>query len=397
VSDDQRMTSRNHVIVAGAGPVGLTAALLLADAGIPVTVVEKRPELSAASKASTFHPPTLAILHHLGVLDAVRDRGEVVRRLQYRTATDGIFAEFSLDALRGETDFPYRLHLEQAQVTPLLLDRLRGHAHARALFDAELLGVVPEGDGVTARILRHGAGETIAGAYLVGADGSRSDVRRALGIAFEGEDYPDKILRVMTDDDLDALLPGIAPVTYLFNGSKSVSFLRMRDCWRIILRVAKDVDDATALAPDWILARLREVIPHCERLPAVVIKDIYGVSRRVAASYRAGRVVLAGDSAHVTNTRGGMNMNCGLHDAFAIAAAIVRALHGEGPGVVAAAADLRRYVATEMLIPRTDRNVAGGEKWLDQVRSMTADPAQALAYLRTTAMLDMTAAPPASR
>jgi 2-polyprenyl-6-methoxyphenol hydroxylase-like FAD-dependent oxidoreductase len=391
------MTARDHVIVAGAGPVGLTAALLVADAGIPVTVLEKRAELSAASKASTFHPPTLAILHHLGVLDAVRDRGKIVRRLQYRTAHDGVFAEFSLDALRGEAAFPYRLHLEQAQVTPLLLERLRGHAHARVLFDAEVLDVVQESDAASARIRRAGAEETITGAYLVGADGSRSDVRRALGIAFDGEEYPDKILRVMTADDLGVLLPDIAPVTYLFNGSKSVSFLRMRDCWRIILRVAKEVDDAIALAPEWILARLNEAFPHCERLPAVLAKDIYGVSRRVATSCRAGRVVLAGDSAHITNTRGGMNMNCGIHDAYADALAIVRALRGDGPAAVEAAADDRHRVATTMLIPRTDRNVAGGEKWLDQVRSMAADPAQARSYLRTTAMLDMTAVPAVAR
>lgn len=391
------MSSGPHVIVAGAGPVGLTAALLLADAGIPVTVLEKRPELSAASKASTFHPPTLAILHHLGVLDAVRDRGEIVRRLQYRTAAGGIFAEFQLDALRGDTAFPYRLHLEQAQVTPLLLARLRGHAHARVLFDAEVLDVGQDSDAATARIRRHGTEETLNGAFLIGADGSRSDVRRALGIAFAGEDYPDKILRVMTGDDLDVLLPGIAPVTYLFNGGKSVSFLRMRDCWRIILRVAKEVDDATALEPDWILARLKEVIPHCNRLPAVVMKDVYGASKRVAERYVAGRIVLAGDSAHVTNTRGGMNMNCGLHDAYAVALAIVRALRGEGPAVVAAAAEERRRVATDMLIPRTDRNVAGGEQWLEKVRAMAADPAQALAYLRTTAMLDMTSAPATAR
>lgn len=386
------MTERDHVIVAGAGPVGLTAALLLAAAGIPVTVLEKRPALSAASKASTFHPPTLAILHHLGVLDEVRHKGRTVARVQFRTARDGVFAEFALDTLSGETAFPYRLHLEQAEVTPIMLDRVRSHAHAKVFFDAELRDVGADNGQAIAHIRRNGVDETLIGAFLIGADGSRSDVRRALGIAFEGEDYPEKILRVMTSDDLGTLLPGIAPVTYLFNGTKSVSFLRMPDCWRIILRVSKEVDDATALDPDWILARLKEVIPSCDRLPAVLMKDIYGVSRRVAERYRVGRTLLIGDAAHITNTRGGMNMNSGLHDAFAIAQAIIVASGGEGQQVVDDAVDERRRVATQMLIPRTDRNVAGGEAWLDHVRAMAADSAQALAYLRSTAMLDM--APP---
>jgi 2-polyprenyl-6-methoxyphenol hydroxylase-like FAD-dependent oxidoreductase len=386
------MKDNHHVIVAGAGPVGLTAALLVADAGIPVTVAEKRPALSAASRASTFHPPTLAILDRMGVLDDVHDRGQVADRLQYRTVSDGVFAEFSMETLRGETAFPYRLHLEQAQLTPIILERLRRHPHARVLFDAELEQVAQHGSRVVARV-RHGAGsETLDGAYLIAADGSRSDVRRALGIPFDGEDYPDKILRVMTSDNLDALLPGIAPVTYLFNGPRSVSFLRMADCWRIILRVPKDVADETALDPGWILARLREVIPGCSRLPEVLMKDIYGVAKRVAARYREGRIVLVGDSAHVTNTRGGMNMNCGMHDAFSVALAIVKALHGEGLAVVEAVADERRRVATQMLIPRTDRNVAGGNAWLDQLRAMAGSPAKTVAYLRSTAMLDMTPA-----
>ena len=213
--------------------------------------------------------------------------------------------------------------------------------------------------------VRHGAGhETLDGDYLIAADGSRSDVRAALGIDFEGEDYPDKILRVMTTDDLDALLPGIAPVTYLWNGMKSVSFLRMPDCWRIILRVPKEVDDAQALDPDWILARLREVMPHIDRLPNVLMKDVYGVSKRVATRYREGRIFLAGDSAHVTNTRGGMNMNCGMHDAYALTHAIIEANGGDARPVEDAS-DERRRVATQMLIPRTDRNVAGGDAWLD--------------------------------
>lgn len=387
------MTSTERVIVAGAGPVGLTAALVLADAGIPVTVLEKRPALSAASKASTFHPPTLAILHHLGLLDGVLHRGQVVRELQYRTAAAGIFARFSMDALRDETAFPFRLHLEQAQLTPLILDRLGAHPQVKVLFDTELVEVAQAHGKVSAQVRRGTTVDKLSGAYLLGADGARSDVRRVLGIPFEGAEYPDKVLRVMTGDDLGLLLPGLAPVTYLFNQARSVSFLRMADCWRIILRVPKQVDEATALDPAWILAQLQETMPHCTQLPGVLMKDVYSVARRVAQRYRVGRIMLMGDSAHITNTRGGMNMNCGLHDAFAVALAIVDAMGGQGAEVVEHAVDERRRVATEMLIPRTDRNVAGGEAWLDQVRAIAADPDQTVAYLRTAAMLDMTLAP----
>lgn len=381
---------KREVIVVGAGPVGLTAALALADAGVPVTLVEKRPALSTASKASTFHPPTLAILDRLQVLEAVKHEGEVVDRVQYRTASDGIFAEFRLDALARDTPFPFRLHLEQARLTPFMLERLRAHPHARVLFDAEVKQVVQEGARVTVQV-RHGTGhETLEGDWLVAADGSRSDVRSLLGIGFEGEEYPDKVLRLMTDDDLSKLLPGIAPVTYLWNGARSVSFLRMPDCWRIILRVPKDVNDDDALRTDWILARLKEVMPHIERVPHVLMQDIYGVARRVATRNRQGRAVLAGDAVHITNTRGGMNMNCGIHDAWALARALADAPAGGEVAAVEAAADERLRVAREMLIPRTDRNVAGGPAWLDKIRATAASPTDAAAYLRTAAMLDMT-------
>lgn len=386
------MRKAPEVIVAGAGPVGLTAALVLADAGVTVTVAEKRPALSTASKASTFHPPTLAILDRLQALEAVRHLGYRVDHVQYRTAADGVFAEFSLDALAPYTRFPFRLHLEQAQLTPVMLERLRRHPHARVLFDAEVEQVVQQGTRVTARV-KHGTGhETLEADWLVAADGSRSDVRALLGIPFEGVDYPDKILRIMTDDDLSVLLPGIAPVTYLWNENRSVSFLRMPDCWRIILRVPKEVDDADALRSDWILARLQEVMPHCERVPHVVMQDIYGVARRVADRNRQGRVLLAGDALHITNTRGGMNMNCGIHDAWALARAIADAPPGGEDAAVEAAANERLRVSREMLIPRTDRNVAGGAAWLDRIRTMAASPSETAAYLRTAAMLDMTPA-----
>ena len=146
----------------------------------------------------------------------------------------------------------------------------------------------------------------------------------------------------------------------------------------------------------WILARFQDALPAATRLPTVIGKDIYSVSRRVAGRFREGRTYLAGDAAHVTNTRGGMNMNCGFHDGAAVGRAIARALRANDQSLADAASDERHRVANEHLIPRTDRNVTGGPAWAETLRQTARDPAAARAYLRTSAMLDMLSREPAN-
>lgn len=377
-----------HVLVAGAGPVGLVGALILARAGVDVVLIEKRAGLNTASKASTFHPATLEILDGLGVLKPMLSESEIVRRIQYRTP-EGPFAEFVLADLADRTPFPFRMHLEQARLTPLLLAELEKLPNARVLFEAGFEGIEQDEDGAAVQTDGPQGELTIRADYVLGTDGARSTVREALGIAFDGTVYPHKILRVMTHDDLDRVMPGIAPITYLHNGGKSLSFLKMPDCWRIIIRVPGDVTDEQALRDDWFIERIREVLPSWSPAPGVVDRDVYGASRRVASHYHVGRAFLAGDSAHVTNTRGGMNMNCGIHDVQALAHAIIRALREHRPELVVAAADERKRVAEEMLIPRTDRNVAGGQDWLQTIRDLASSRAAAADYLATAAMLDM--------
>ncbi len=376
---------REPVLVAGAGPVGLVAALALARAGVPVVVLERRDSLNTASRASTFHPPTIEILDALGVAGVLLREGVVVDRIQHRSP-DAVLAEFRLDLLAGDTRFPARRHLEQARVTPGMVAAMSAFPHASLRFGAGVAAVAQDADGVT---LTLDDGSRLRGAMLIAADGARSGVREALGIAFPGEDYPHRVLRLMTAEDLTRRLPGLAPISYLHNGRFSASFLRMPEVWRIILRVPQDVSDEAAMAPGWVLDRLREAAPAWDRVPADARMDVYRASRRVADRVAHGRVVLIGDAAHVTNTRGGMNMNAGIHDAAVVARAVAASWPAPDLPALRAAAEERGRVAREVLIPRTDRSVAATGDWLADLRALAADPARARAYLREAAMLDM--------
>ena len=379
-----------RVIVVGAGPVGLATALTLATRGVAVQVLEKRDGLSQASRASTFHAPTLDMLDDLGVLAPVAALGRRVDEIQYYRCTPGkavLAARFRLAALAGATRHPYRLHLEQSRLTPLLLDAVLAHPGCAVRFGAEMTGLVQDDQGVTVRVRRGTLIESMRASWLVGADGANSSAREAAGIAFKGEDYDKRVLRVMTTTDLARVIPGLAGISYLHAGDESISLLAMPEVWRMIIRLPAMVDDDTALDYRYIVRQLRSFLPVACDLP-LASTDIYRVSQRVASAYRAGRVLLAGDAAHVTNTRGGMNMNCGLHDARVLGGALADAMRGDAT-TLDCYARTRRAVATDELIPRTERAVSAGSDRLDELAAIAADPRRAFDFMRRAAMLDI--------
>jgi 2-polyprenyl-6-methoxyphenol hydroxylase-like FAD-dependent oxidoreductase len=191
------------------------------------------------------------------------------------------------------------------------------------------------------------------------------------------------VLRLVTRLQLEAHVPGLAGagVAYVFDGAASVSLLKMPGVWRVILRVPPETTDAAALAADFRAPLLQKFLPDLPPLP-VETADVYGVAKGIAATMRAGRVLVVGDAAHVTNTRGGMNMNAGLHDAATLAATIIAEASLE------AWAAARMRVTREHLLERTDRAVASAGLWRDEALAAARAPATARAWLASAAMLD---------
>ncbi|WP_435973693.1 FAD-dependent oxidoreductase [Streptomyces sp. Qhu_M48] len=395
--------SRGPVAVVGAGPVGLTAALVLARTGVPVTLLESRDALATESRASTFHPSTLDLLDELGVAAALRRQGRTVDRVHWRDLDGVVHAELDYSLLAGHTGHPYRLHVEQARLTPLLLAELAATGLADIRFGATVTGAEDTGDGVRLRT-EDAAGRVTATRhpYVLAADGSRSRLRELAGLPGTAQEYPDYALRVVTETPLDELVPGLAALSYVRDPRASFSVLGMPDHWRLIFRIPRGTDRDAVLAPDAVRARVEQALPGAAgRAVRIADAHTYRLARFLLPRYRAGRVLFAGDAAHLTSTAGGLNMNCGIHDAVETGRALAAVLRGDGQGEAPldAALERRRSVVETAVIPRSEARTAGLDSAaelparLASLRRTAEDPRSATDYLFTASLLDVAPRP----
>lgn len=396
------MAERQTAVIGGAGPVGLVLALLLARAGVGVTVLEMRDEVNLDAGASTFHAPTLDLLQSLGVLAPMRQEGVRIDHVQYRDCKGAILARTGFGPLSGHTGNPYRLHCEQAKLSVLLRDLLAREKQADIRFDCGVRSVCEDDDGV---VVGYGApgGLTrreIRADYLFGCDGAMSGVREACRIGYVEKPYPGLVARLYADPGLPDIMPGMDGVTHVFDGDDSVSLLRMADCWHIVLRVPPGVSATEAGSDAWLTRRAGALIPIAQILPGVMQRDVHGARRRMALQPRTNRVFLAGDALHLTDMRDGMNLNAGIHDAFALARAAVATVAQGSLAALHRAADDRGRVARDRLLPRTDRNAGTGRERLNHIVALSQDPQKLADFLYSQAMLDMldgvTMPPPAA-
>lgn len=389
-------TFDQRVLVAGAGPVGLTMAALLAYRGIPVLVVEERAEIDPAPKASTFHAPTLELLDVLGVTEGLVARGLVADTYQNRDRERGVVAEFDFGLLAEDTNYPFRLQCEQQRLCELLLDRLADESLAEVRFSTRLDNFDDDGDGVTAHLVTPDgtrADERVS--MLVAADGASSTVREQLGVDFPGATYEDRYLVFLTDFPFEEVFADLALVNYISDPREFVVLLRAPQAWRVLFRAEPELTEAQAFDPVLAQQRLHGVHRRDEDYN-VVHTQLYRIHQRVAEEFRVGRVLLIGDAAHLNSPIGGMGMNNGIHDAFDLARSLPDVVAGHEP--VAHLDDWarrRRAVAREYVQLITDRNSkalaerdeAARMATQQQLRETANDPGRAREWLLSSSML----------
>lgn len=388
------MTNK-RVIVVGAGPVGLVAAVALAAEGIPVTVVEAQMEVVEDLRGSTFHPPTLSFLDRFGVTGKLIEQGLIAPHWQFRDRRQGEIATFDLSALANDTPHPYRLQCEQWKLTRLLRDRLDASPDTRIIYGLRALAVEQTADDATLIAEREdGTQERITGSYVIGADGARSNVRKSIGVNFEGITHPELYLTLSTTFPYEENVENLAKIAYISDPDEWLVLLRTPKVWRVLFPTDPAIGDDVMLAPETVERRLQAVVPSSQRYD-IVHKTAYRVFERVCDRYYAGRVLLAGDAAHLNNPLGGMGMNGGIHDAINLADKLTQVWRGGDPALFGRYERQRRKVALETVQAVSLRNrqimntrePAAREAYFDEMRRTAADPAKARAYLLRSSMI----------
>jgi 3-(3-hydroxy-phenyl)propionate hydroxylase len=322
---------RPQVIIAGAGPVGLLTALALARQDIPVLVLEGEAGLTLDLRAGTYHPPSLEMMAPYGITDEMHKTAIKVPRWQIRDRKDGVVVEWDVSVISDLTAYPYRLHLEQHRLTPIIYDKLKACADVAVRFSHEIEDVAQTADSVTVTANTPGGPERFEADWVVGADGGRSAVRKCSGVEFEGYTWPERFLVASTIDDYAR--HGYTLNAYVSDPEEWVALFKMPDdgppgMWRVIFPVPEDEDEAATLSEDLVERRMQRFQPRSSSYP-IKYKSIYKVHQRVAKDFRVGRVLLAGDAAHLNNPIGAFGLNGGIHDAFNLAEKLGRVCRGE--------------------------------------------------------------------
>ena len=393
--------NEHPVLIAGGGPVGAIAALALARQGIAVRVFEADAAIDESPRAATTHPATLEMLADLGLIDDLIARGLVARTFQVWDRPSGrLIAEFDHAVLARDTPYPFVVQCEQHKLVDLAIQRLSGLPNARYDFATQVTEVEAGADAVEITV-RHGDRiERMTGSYLIGADGGRSTVRKALGIAFDGYTFPERFLVLTTPFDF-ARERGCGFRSYFSDPDEWANLFKVagndgRGLWRVVFPTLPGETDEKVFNETSVQQRLQKFFPKSGSYP-VVHRNLYNVHQRVAARFSQGRAFLAGDAAHVNNPIGGLGLNCGIHDAVELTSLLVKVLRGEESADQLDRYDARRrpinvkYVQEQTIANKKRLEAKDPEARAENfafLRRTATDPTAHRAFLLRTSLLE---------
>ncbi|MBV8746775.1 MAG: FAD-dependent monooxygenase [Xanthobacteraceae bacterium] len=393
-SDDPR------VLIAGGGPVGLLCAWILGRRGIGVRLFDNNARLQTDPRAATTHPATLDLLEEGGLADDMARVGLVAPIFQFwDRPSNRLVAEFDHAILSKDTRHPFVVQCEQFKTARLLLDRIEKLPNVEVLFNHEVMDVNHTADAVSVDVRSTQTTSKHTGEYLIGADGGRSIVRKRSEIPFEGFTWPERFIVLTTPFDFETHR-GYSYRSYFAEpGAWCNCFKVSADgppgLWRTVFPTEPAQDDASLMSDAGVQNRLQRFFPD-ERPYEIVHRNLYVTHQRVAATFRKGRVLLAGDAAHVNNPIGGMGLNGGIQDAVNLADKLSEVLlEGKSDRLLDLYNLQRRTVAIEFVQEQSIANKkrleesdpATRQRNLDELSRIAENPDRARQFLLRTAMI----------
>jgi 3-(3-hydroxy-phenyl)propionate hydroxylase len=397
------MQHDERVIVVGAGPVGAVTALALVKKGIPVTLIEAEAEPPEDQRAATIHPPTLEMLADLGLKDEAFAGGLLSPIFHFRDRVTGeLVAVFDLSLLKGEVPYPFVVQWEQYKLVRAAKPHIEASGIAEVRFSTKVSDLEQGSDHVDVTLTGpDGETEKIRGRYVIAADGGRSTVRRLAEIEFEGFTWPERFIKIGTSFDFGATGRGFCTRNYFSDPNEWLNLFKVTGngppgIWRGIMPVPPEESDEQALSMDGIQRRLQGIHPRSGGYE-IPYHALYSVHQRVAATFNKGRVLLAGDSAHVNNPIGGMGMNGGIHDAMNLTTKLADVwFRRAGPDVLDRYTRQRRKAQVDYVQAQTIQNKKSLEekdpvirrKHLDELRRISEDVKLHKRFLYRAALID---------
>ena len=396
MTDDNR-----RILIAGGGPVGLLCAWLIGRHGLPLRLFDNNRALQVDPRAATTHPATLDLLDDALVCDMARV-GLTAPIFQFwDRPSQQLVAQFDHAVLKNDTRHPFVVQCEQFKTAKLILDRLQLFPNAEVLFDHEVIDVAQHAGAVTVQVRESsGAISQHSGAFLVGADGGRSTVRRRSEIRFEGFTWPERFIVLTTPFDFEAERGYCYRSYFADPGAWCNCFKVSADgppgLWRTVYPTDPAQSEEDILSDAGVQARMQSFFPSPQPYE-IVHRNLYVTHQRVAETFRKARVLLAGDAAHVNNPIGGMGLNGGIQDAVNLADKLVRIMRDGVPERLLDLYNLQRRTVMSEFVQQQSiankqrleaRDPATRRRNLDELARIAADPARARQFLLRSSMIE---------